>query len=601
MSDDTDSSTSSGAPEECVVEGRGVAAGIALGTLYRYDPGAPDLTRDTISEDEVEQELALFSDAVERAEQEIRQVHAIARGTLGEENAAIFEAQRMMLKDQKGLLEPVRTRIRRQQESAGSALKTVLRRSKHRLDEAEDGYFRDRTDDLLEVETRLLRALEQGKTAARIEPNAIVVADTLTTSDLIRLNEHGMLGCVTARGGPTSHVSILARALGVPAVVGANSALEAGTTHDSAILDGHAGRLIVHPSADTLSTYRRRRAQQQSLRAEQSRSAAAPAATTDGRAITVQANVEFSEELQILEEYGAEGIGLLRTELLFLSRPSGSLSEEEQVALYRSAAQATGSHGATVRLLDLGGDKALPQSPNETNPSLGWRGIRLLLDRPEEWLRPQVRALLRANASGTLRVLLPMVTALGEIRRVRTIIQEEADRLSERGVEHNRDLPLGTMVEVPATALQAHKFAEAADFLSIGTNDLTQYVLAVDRNNDRVASRYDSLHPAVLQLVQRTATAGTETDTPVAVCGESASDIQAIPLLIGLGVSVLSATPSTLPAVKHLIRNISYADAQALASDACDLPDAAAVRRRVQDWLAHRVDLSAVEGPWTAP
>ena len=584
----------SGAEPERIIDGTGVAPGIAIGAIYRYDVGTPAVDQTPIAPEEVEDELAVLDDALARAEQEIEQVRTIADRVLGEDQAAIVEAQRMMLHDE-ALLGPVRDRIRTDHESAGQALQSVLRGYRQRIEESDDAYLRERTNDLMEVETRLLRALERGKTAAKIEPNAIVVADTLTATDLIRLHEHGMLGCVTTGGGAHSHVSILARALHVPAVVGAEGGPDAVETHDRAIVDGQAGRLIVHPSADTLDEYRRRRARQQSLRTEQAREASTPADTADGHTVSVQANVEFEEEFQILEEYGAEGIGLLRTEVLFLSRPAGAFTEDEQVAVYRKAARAAHPHAATVRLLDLGGDKSFSQGPREANPSLGWRGIRLLLDRPDELLRPQVRALLRANTDGTLRVLLPMVTHLDEVRRVRSVIQEEADRLSRQGIAHDADLPVGAMVEVPATALQAHAFADAADFLSIGTNDLTQYVLAVDRNNDRVASRYDPLHPAVLSLVRRTAAAGQDTGTPVAVCGESAGDVHAVPLLIGLGVTALSATPSYLPGLKRLIRHVSRAETSPLAEAACGASNAETVHRQVREWIAQHVDDTVID------
>lgn len=585
----TSDSPPAGSSSEWVVEGRGVAPGIAIGAVYRYEAGAPEVGRKTIAPEQVEDELALFDDALTQAEQEIEQARTIAHRTLGEEQAAILDAQRMMLHDE-ALLRPVRERIRTEHASAGQALTSVLRGYRRRLEDSDDAYLRDRTDDLLEVETRLLRALERGKTVAEIEPNAIVVADTLTATDLLRLHEHGLLGFITTGGGANSHVSILARALQVPAVVGAEGATDAVETHDWAVVDGQRGHLIVHPTADTLDTYRNRRRRQQSLRAEHARAAAAPAETTDGHAVTVRANVEFEEELPMLDEYGAEGIGLLRTELLFLSRPGGAFPEDEQEAVYRAAARAAHPHPATIRLLDLGGDKTFTQSPREPNPSLGWRGIRLLLDRPDELLRPQVRALLRANTAGAVRALLPMVSHLDEIRRVRAVIEEEAARLSEEGVAHDADLPVGAMVEVPATALQAHAVAEAADFLSIGTNDLTQYVLAVDRTNDRVSGRYDPLHPAVLRLLRRTATAGGDTDTPVAVCGEPAGDPFAVPLLLGLGVSSLSATPASLPGLKRLIRHVSHADTQRLADAACDASDAETVRRRVRKWRAEHVD-----------
>jgi phosphotransferase system enzyme I (PtsI) len=462
------------------------------------------------------------------------------------------------------------------------------------LGESEDPYLRERTNDLDELEGRLLRALQREQVATTLPPDAIVVSDRLTAADIIRFNQHGMRGCVTNRGGPTSHAAIIARALSVPAIMGADEATEAVASRDRAVVDGRRGRLIVHPSADTLDRYEGRR--KASDLDNQGCRSNGRLETADGRPITLQANVDFDETLDRFEEYGAAGIGLVRTEMFLLGGGEAPLAEEEQVTIYRRAAAATGADGATIRLLDLGGDKLLPIAEQEENPFLGWRGVRVLLDRSDELLRPQVRALLRANAHGTLRVLLPMVTHLDEVRRIRAVIEDEAERLSAHGTEHDADLPLGVMVEVPAVAVQARAFAEAADFLSIGTNDLTQYVLAVDRGNERVADRYDALHPAVLQLVRRTVEAGRATDTPVALCGEVAGDLEAVPILLGLGLQTLSVAPSSLPSVERVVCRTAQSAAVELAETACSASDATVVRRRARDWLHDHVQIDDLFG-----
>lgn len=575
---------------EQIIEGVGVAPGIAIGRVHRYAPATPEVERQTISPEEVEAEVELFGDAVERAEHELETVQEVAHEALGADGQAIFEAQAMMLRDEE-LLHSVRDCIRNEHQSAGAAVQTVLRDHRRRLESSDDDYLRERVEELEELETRLLKGLQRGKMVATIKPGSILVAETLTAADIIRFNRHGMLGCVTTRGGATSHVSIIARALGVPAIVGADGAMDRVADHDPVVLDSLRGRLVVHPSADTLERYRQRRARHQTLVKERAQKASLPARTTDGWQVTLQANVEFEEEFGVLEQYGAEGIGLMRTEVMFLAGPDGTLSEEQQTRTYREAAGAAGEEGATIRLLDLGGDKLVPFAPREENPFLGWRGLRVLLDRPDELLRPQLRALLRANAHGSLRALLPMVTHLDEVRRVRSFLEEEETRLAKKGVEHDPELPIGVMVEVPAVAIQAEAFAEVADFLSVGTNDLTQYVLAIDRGNDRVAARYDALHPAVLRLIRRTADIGRQLDLPVSVCGEIASDIQALPILLGLGIDTLSASPTFLPAVKRLVRQVSRAEAQALADEALRAPDIETVRCRARQWIDEHVDV----------
>ena len=592
MSDNSDDGLSVPDPSslaEQVVEGVGVAPGIAIGTVFRYCAVTPDVNRTQIDSGEVDAELELLEDALQRAKDEFEKIRSVAQDKLGPDGRAIFDAQAMMLRDDE-VLQSVRQRIREDHESASHALSAVLQEHRRRLKGSDDEYLRERSHDLEDLRERLLRALQRGKAAATIEPNSIVVANRLTAADVIRFSRHGMLGCVMARGGHSSHVSIIARALNIPAIVGAEGANDAVSDHDRVILDGHRGRLVVNPSAETLERYRRRRARHRSLSDQQELLADKPAVTTDGHRIALRANVEFGEALDSVEDYGAEGIGLMRTEMLFLGGRTGALTEEEQMDVYRTAAEATGEHGATIRLLDLGGDKLLSFAQDEDNPFLGWRGIRVLLDRPEQLLRPQIRALLRSNVHGQLRILLPMVTHLDEVHRVQSVLEEEANRLNRRGVPHDPDLPLGVMVEVPAVALQAQAFAEVADFLSIGTNDLTQYVLAVDRGNDLVADRFDALHPAVLNLVRRTVAAGWATDTPIAICGEIASDIYAVPILVGLGLDVLSAVPSSLPVMKRVITELAQEEARTLAKEACAALDAATVRRQAREWVEKEVD-----------
>lgn len=593
VTSDTERPAEASSAPDRLIDGVGVAPGIAIGTVHQYTLSTPEVERVQIESDEVETELELLEEALDRAEQEMENVRSVAEDKLGEKSEAIFEAQEMMLRDEE-VLQPVRRRIREEQESAAYALSDVLRAHRQRLETSDDSYLRDRATDLEDLESRLLRALHRGKTAATIKPNTIVVADRLTAADLLRFSRQGLLGCVTRGGGPTSHVSIIARALDLPAVVGAEGATDVVNDEDVVILDGLKGRLIVRPSEETLRTYRGRKRQYEAQAEEREGLASDPAETTDGHRLTLRANIGFNEALDGLDQYGAEGIGLLRTEMLFFGAGTDPLSEERQFEVYRRAAAATDPHGATVRLFDLGGDKLVPFAEKEDNPFLGWRGIRVLLDRPDELLRPQLRALLRANAHGTLRLLIPMVTGLDEIEEVRVLLQEEATRLEQNSVKHDPSMEVGVMVEVPAVALQAPLFAEASDFLSIGTNDLSQYVLAVDRGNDLVATRYDDYHPAVLQLVRRTVEAGQKTNTPVTLCGEIASDVQAIPLLVGLGLQTLSLAPPYLPAVKRMVREISCSDVQDLAREACADPDASSVRERTRTWVEEHVDSEVV-------
>ncbi len=574
--------------DELVIEGTGAAPGVVLGTAYRYAAAAPTARRDAIAPDAVDAELERLANAVQRAEQELEADRVWAPDALVPDADAIFEAQALMLGDE-DVLQAIRQRIRDANEPAGAAVQAVLSAHRERLEDNGDAHLRTGADDLLAFERRLLRALRRGAAAAPIDGHSVVVAQDLTASDLLRLRRHNLLGGVTARGGPTSHTAIVAQALGVPLLVGAGEALGAVSSGDRVVVDGDEGRLIARPAPATEEEYRKRAADAPSPTAEREQVPGRPLRTTDGHAVTLRANVGLEAELDPLRPAPPDGIGLLRTELFL--RPDGdprSVDEERQVEAYRQAIEAAGEGGATIRLLDVGGDDGRSQGAagaHDGPPALGRRGLRVLLDRPDELLRPQLRALLRANREGPLRILLPMVTDGAEVRRVRRILDEESTRLTENGVPHDATVPLGAMVEVPAMALQAPAFTELVDFFSIGTNDLTQYVLAVDRADEQVAARHDALHPAVLGLILRVVEAGRMSGCPVEVCGEIAGDVQAVPVLLGLGVDTLSVAPPSLPAVRRIVRATGYEAAKDLARDVLQADDAPAVRRRARAWV----------------
>ena len=574
--------------DERVIEGTGAAPGIVVGTAYRYEAAAPTVRRDSISPDAVDAELERLANAVQRAEQELEADRVWAPDALVPDADAIFEAQALMLRDE-DVLHAIRQRIQDENEPAVGAVQAVLSAHRERLEDSGDAHLRTGADDLLALERRLLRALRRGAAAAHIDAHSVVVAEDLTATDLLRFRRQNLLGGVTARGGPTSHAAIVAQALGLPLLVGVGEALEAVSSGDRVIVDGDGGRLIARPAPSTVDDYRQRAADAPSPTASGREEPSRPLRTTDGHAVTLRANVGLEAELDLLRPAPPDGIGLLRTELFLRADGAPHLVDEErQVEAYRQVIEVAGEEGATIRLLDVGGDSQHPHGTTggrDDNPVLGARGLRVLLDRPDELLRPQLRALLRASREGPLRILLPMVTDVEEVRRVRRILDEESTRLTESGVPHASNVPVGAMVEVPAMALQAPAFTEVVDFFSIGTNDLTQYVLAVDRANDQVAMRHDALHPAVLGLILRVVEAGRMSGCPVEVCGEIAGDVQAVPVLLGLGVDTLSVAPPSLPAVRRIVRAIGYDATKDLARDVLQEDDAQAVRRRARAWV----------------
>ena len=581
---------------ELRVEGIGVAPGVAIGPAYLYAAGAYQAEPEELDATDTEAEVDRFERAVARSERELKKITVVARQKLGDGSAGIFDAQALILRDRQ-FYDAVVEHIRTHHGGAGWAVQSVLDEHRRRLEASSNASLRERAADFLDVQNRVLRNLQQGRAVSRIDEDTVVVAENLTAADVLLFSRRGVLGVVLDFGGPTSHVSIMARALGVPAVVSLHELAEQVRHGDTLIVDGFSGTVILNPTPETLARAEAKAERFARLADDRSEVLAAPSATRDGHTIGLQANVEFREEFPLLHEFGAEGIGLFRTEMLFLTQ-GRALDEEQQQEVYRDAVLASAPHPVTFRLLDLGGDKVLPMARRESNPFLGWRGLRILLDKPD-LLKPQLRAILRASAHAPEavppRMLLPMVSSLAEVRQFKRALRAVYDDLQAEGVEHRRDLPLGIMVEVPAVALLADVFAKHVDFFSIGTNDLTQFTLAVDRGNDLVAGLYRELHPAVLGLIAQTVAAAQAVGLPVSVCGEIAADPRVTPLLVGLGVDTLSASPAYLTLVKRVLRAFTLDEAQDLARRALRQADAADVRRLLDHFLAcHNRDLAAL-------
>ena len=590
-------SPAAGAPAtEVRVDGIGVAPGVAIGPAFVYAGGGYDAAPEPIEREAVPDELARFEAAVARSERELARVTTVAREKLGDTSAGIFDAQALILRDP-DFYAAVVAQVETEHVRAGWAVQSVLDVYRQRLEAAPSAALRERAADFLDVQNRVLRNLQSGRAVAAVEPGTVVVAQNLTAADILLFSRRGVLGVVLDFGGPTSHVSIMARALGVPAVVSLHGVSGRVKNGDPLVLDGFAGTVTLAPTPQTLARAERRAARYARLAGDATADAAEPAETKDGHVVELRANVEFREELPLLRTYGAHGIGLFRTEMLFLSE-GRALGEAHQLDVYRDAIRQAAPYPVTFRLVDLGGDKVLPLARRENNPFLGWRGIRILLDKPD-LLRPQLRAILRAavGAEAAPNILLPMVSSLPEVAAFRAELQVVCDGLDAENVPYRGDLPIGIMVEVPAVALLADRFAEGVDFFSIGTNDLTQFTLAVDRGNDLVANLYRALHPAVLALIARTVEAATRGGLPVSVCGEIAADPRVTPLLVGLGVGTLSASPASLGFVKRVVQSLTLAEAQALAAEALAQPDADAVQGLLDAFArTHTPDLAALLG-----
>jgi phosphotransferase system enzyme I (PtsI) len=571
-----------------VLTGFSASTGIVIGKAYRFEKSSFEATESKIEREAVKEELNRLDKAVESSERDLRKIAGVARDQLGTESAHLFEAQALMLHDPT-FRSSVVDMITDELVAADFAVQTIMEEHRTRLESSSNLYLRERAHDMADVQLRLVRHLQQGRILSRIDEKRIVVAVNLSAADLILFARQKLLGCVLEYGAETSHVAIMARALGIPVVmglVGRTKEIEGGTV---LVVDGVKGAVVVDPSAEQLSVYRGRQERFDRSIQEAAVLAPLPAVTTDGHRVMLHANLEFEEELAHLDFFGAEGVGLFRTEMLFMSEPAIP-DEEAQTALYRRIVEAVSPRVTTFRLLDLGGDKVSTSAPPERNPDLGWRGLRVLLDTPE-LLTPQLRALLRASTSGPLRILLPMVTNVSELRSLKKIKNNVEEQLKKEGIEFDASIPVGAMIEIPSASILADHFAREADFLSVGTNDLTQYTLAVERSNELVGHRYSSLHPAVLHLVRRTVEAGMRHGIPTSVCGELAGYPLAVPVLLGLGYRELSVSPISLLEVKQVIRSVAMSDAEKLAEECLLAVDADQVRAAVRMWFNERPDL----------
>ena len=542
------------------LEGIATSRGIAIGPIHRLE-NPLDLSRleYTPSQDPAQEKVDLRK-ALADARREIDGMREVVGQRFGPEFEAVFHTQIQILEDH-GFV----AKLERGVEESGNALvalRGVLDAYKSTFDRIEDPYFRERGTDVADVGKRVMeKLLGVRRHLQPMEPGSIVVVDQVYP-ELFATLEMDSVGAILAEhGGSTSHGAIFARTLEIPAVTGVAGLQREARAGETAIVDGGSGKVYLSPDAALLAEYRRARVEYESSVEHLDAMRERPAETRDGRKITLSANVGLLHDLRLVDQHGAEGVGLFRTELLALAH-RGFPSEEEQNQLYQRVIEMMGARSVTIRTLDLGGDKGIPNLglDNEENPQLGCRSIRLTLGNRRAF-HAQLRAILRASAARTVRLLFPMISGIGELREARAAVTEVEEQLREAGVEFDPHLPVGIMIEVPSAAICADVLAAECDFFSIGTNDLTQYTLAVDRGNERVAHLYNPLHPAVLNLISRTVEAATRARIPVSVCGEMATNPLAVPLLVGLGIHELSGAPSAVPLVKEIVRAIDAGEA----------------------------------------
>lgn len=569
------------------LEGLGVARGVGIGKAVCLRRRVGEVYRFPLPASEVEAEVERFHEAVRRGQEDLRKIRHVVKEDIGDDLSAIFDAHLLLVQDG-SLTGGVIQRIRDEKVNAEWAVYETVEELAQRFARIEDEYLRDRHEDLRDVGRHLIQALQgvSHHQLSEIEGDIVVVADDLTPAEAVRLGRENVRGFVLETGGRTSHTTIIARSLNLPLVCGLTGVSELVTDEDPVIVDGEHGRVTLHPSEEALERYRNRCRDL----AQEERAALATrelaAETRDGVEIRLMANIDLPEEIEDVRRFGAAGIGLYRSEFLYIERSPELPDEEDHLDLYRRLVETAAPYPAVIRTYDLGGRKLAREvmATHEDNPVLGLRGIRLTLQRPEVF-RTQLRALFRAALYGDLWVMLPMVSTVEEVRRFRAFAAEVCDELESEGIPFRPDPKLGVMIEVPSAALIADHLAREVEFFSIGTNDLIQYSIAVDRNNEHVADLYQPLHPAILRMLRSVIQAARDASIGVSVCGEMAADPRFAALLVGLGLRRMSVSPRLVPAIKTRLRELSARELGEVACQCMGLPTAAEVEAHLDTVL----------------
>jgi phosphotransferase system enzyme I (PtsI) len=555
--------------QEITYTGIAASPGIAVGPIHVIARGfsAPEIYE--ISEEDIADEQKRFDEAVAITKKQLTELQQRLESLAGNADSEIFEAHVMLLEDN-ALLSRVSDAIAKRQQNAEYAFYAVMQNFLEAMRRIPDPYLRERTADIEDVCQRVLRNFQVDDEIEHEAPDGkhILLAYDLSPSDTASMNRRHLLGFATEQGSVNSHTAILARSFGIPAVVGLGASVIQVTALTPGVIDGYAGKLILNPTPETLAKYVELSADKERQLTELDAKRDEATETIDGRAVTLSANIEFLEELHQVKRSGAKGVGLYRTEFLLLNGKEMP-DEAEQQKAYTRVAQEVAPDMVIVRTLDAGGDK-LPIEPltePEPNPFLGWRGIRVSLSRPAMF-RDQLRAILRSSNYGKLAIMFPLVSGLTELLQAREVLKRCMDELDAEGIPFDPEIPVGVMIEVPSAAVCADLLAPHSDFFSIGTNDLIQYTVAVDRVNPHVASLYKPTHPAVIRLIKKTVDAANDHGIWTGVCGEMAGDIRLTPLLIGLGVEELSVSPKILPRVGQVIRSLDFAQCKATAEEA---------------------------------
>ncbi len=569
---------------EIILNGISGSPGICIGKAYLVDrEGVDVIEKYNISEDQIKDEISRFKNAVKKAKTELAQVIEGLPEDL-RHHSYILETHMLLHKD-KMLYGKAIEIIETEKVNAEWALKEATSRAKAMFANISDPYLRSRSTDVEHVSDCIMRNLvgAQDLNISNIDKRVVLVAHNLSPAETSQIQLERIKGFITNRGGKASHTSIIARTLEIPAVLGLENATEVIENDDIIIVDGNKGVVIVDPDEETLFRYEELSKQYEAQKADAIRTSYQPAVSSDGLRLGIMGNIEQPEEIVAVRDHGGDGIGLFRTEFLYLNR-SQYPPEEELFEQYKEVVELMAPKPVTIRTLDINGDKqisAVP-TPDEANPALGLRAIRFCLKKTDVF-KTQLRAILRAAAHGYVRLLLPMISSCEEVRETLDLLNQAAEELSREGYSFNRDIEIGVMIEVPSSALIADALAELVDFFSVGTNDLVQYTLAIDRVNRHVADLYNPLHPAVIRLLKMVADTAHEKNIRVYICGEMAAEMINLPLLLGLGFEELSMAPQSIPMIKNMIRKINAADAQKFIEKVCAQKSALDTMQLIQE------------------
>jgi phosphotransferase system enzyme I (PtsI) len=555
-----------------------VAPGIAIGPVHLVVLTEFSVPEGQLAEGEIDAELERFRQAVEKSREEVTFLRGSVAEDMGEDSAKIFDAQLLFLEDVM-VVDAVADDVRRERKPAAAIFRRNVRRMIERLEDADDEYLRERAGDFRDIKLRLMRHLLEHREDRRARPpGAVLVGREIAPSEAAMLDRNGAVGFATELGGMTSHAAIMARSKGVPAVVGVKGLTRHARSGDLAIIDGLGGAVVLNPPAALLAEYEQRMGEFREFEGSLITLRDEPAVTVDGRRIELAANLESPADVDRVLERGADSVGLYRTEFFYIDH-ARMPDEAEQFQAYCQVVERMYPRPVIIRTMDLGGDKVASYlgATRESNPFLGWRGIRFSLEHRDVF-RTQLRAIYRASRCGKVKLMLPMVTSIDEVRDSRTLARDVVAELIRDGVPHGDEVEFGIMIETPSAVMIADILAREVDFFSVGSNDLIQYTLAADRSNPKTASLYQPLHPAILRSLRNVVDAARAEKIWVGVCGEMAADPLAVVLLVGLGFDELSVSPFLVPEVKTVVRSITYADARAVAEEAVELESAAAVR-----------------------